>query len=81
MRTAPIGERSLWDGRSLQVTWRLCEVSTRFGRGGVVGCRLDMKVYTRTGGDGTTGLLFGGRVGKDDVGRPRSGGGGKGGDA
>src|SRR5690242_5667320 len=27
-----------------------------------------MKVYTRTGDDGTTGLLFGGRVGKDEVG-------------
>ena len=30
-----------------------------------------MKVYTRTGDDGTTGLLFGGRVGKEDVG-PRA---------
>src|SRR5882724_4876850 len=29
---------------------------------------LDMKVYTRTGDDGTTGLLYGGRVGKDEVG-------------
>src|SRR5256885_4321201 len=27
-----------------------------------------MKVYTRTGDDGTTGLLDGGRVGKDEVG-------------
>ena len=27
-----------------------------------------MKVYTRTGDDGTTGLLYGGRVGKDEVG-------------
>jgi cob(I)alamin adenosyltransferase len=27
-----------------------------------------MKVYTRTGDDGSTGLLFGGRAGKDDVG-------------
>lgn len=27
-----------------------------------------MKVYTRTGDDGSTGLLFGGRVRKDDVG-------------
>jgi cob(I)alamin adenosyltransferase len=27
-----------------------------------------MKVYTRTGDDGTTGLLFGGRVAKDEVG-------------
>jgi cob(I)alamin adenosyltransferase len=27
-----------------------------------------MKVYTRKGDDGTTGLLFGGRVGKDEVG-------------
>src|SRR6516165_712090 len=26
------------------------------------------RVYTRTGDDGTTGLLFGGRVGKDTVG-------------
>ena len=30
-----------------------------------------MKVYTRTGDDGTTGLLFGGRVGKEDAG-PRA---------
>jgi cob(I)alamin adenosyltransferase len=35
---------------------------------GVVGCGLGMKVYTRTGDDGTTGLLYGGRVGKDEVG-------------
>lgn len=27
-----------------------------------------MKVYTRRGDDGTTGLLYGGRVGKDEVG-------------
>jgi cob(I)alamin adenosyltransferase len=27
-----------------------------------------MKVYTRTGDDGTTGLLYGGRVGKEDAG-------------
>jgi cob(I)alamin adenosyltransferase len=27
-----------------------------------------MKVYTRTGDDGSTGLLYGGRVGKDDAG-------------
>jgi len=27
-----------------------------------------MKVYTRKGDDGSTGLLFGGRAGKDDVG-------------
>jgi cob(I)alamin adenosyltransferase len=27
-----------------------------------------MKVYTRKGDDGTTGLLYGGRVGKDEVG-------------
>ena len=27
-----------------------------------------MKVYTRKGDDGTTGLLFGGRTGKDDPG-------------
>ena len=51
--------------------------STRFGASlytdrrstvGVVGCRLGMKVYTRNGDDGTTGLLYGGRVGKDEVG-------------
>jgi cob(I)alamin adenosyltransferase len=30
-----------------------------------------MKVYTRTGDDGTTGLLYGGRVGKEDAG-PRA---------
>jgi cob(I)alamin adenosyltransferase len=30
--------------------------------------RAAMKVYTRTGDDGTTGLLFGGRTGKDDPG-------------
>jgi cob(I)alamin adenosyltransferase len=29
---------------------------------------MDRRVYTRTGDDGTTGLLFGGRVGKDTVG-------------
>ncbi len=36
--------------------------------GGTVGSRLGMKVYTRKGDDGTTGLLYGGRVGKDEVG-------------
>src|SRR5262249_48669601 len=30
--------------------------------------RAGMKVYTRTGDDGTTGLLYSGRVRKDDVG-------------
>jgi len=35
---------------------------------GVLGCRFGMKVYTRKGDDGTTGLLYGGRVGKDEVG-------------
>src|SRR5919198_941757 len=30
--------------------------------------RLRMKVYTRKGDDGTTGLLYGGRVGKDSAG-------------
>jgi cob(I)alamin adenosyltransferase len=29
---------------------------------------MDRRVYTRTGDDGSTGLLFGGRVGKDTVG-------------
>src|SRR3954471_7676408 len=29
---------------------------------------MDRRVYTRTGDDGTTGLLFGGRVGKDTLG-------------
>jgi cob(I)alamin adenosyltransferase len=30
--------------------------------------RRNLKVYTRTGDDGSTGLLFGGRTGKDDAG-------------
>jgi cob(I)alamin adenosyltransferase len=30
--------------------------------------RRHIKVYTRTGDDGSTGLLFGGRTGKDDLG-------------
>ena len=25
------------------------------------------RIYTKTGDDGTTGLLFGGRIGKDDL--------------